>query len=252
MRQPFTFPDLTGRKVLVLGLGGGGDVILAYALGRLLPVGARSIIYANTKKHDEKNAEFVTPHIRRLVGPVVPPRGRTHGTWAIERSIPRGDDGCPWVFVIENAEAEQALVQEIIGQKFDIIFGVDTGGDSLAARSNSGRDKRMLRILRQTGIPLFHVVVAPGSDGECSTDNLRWAMNVHNDAGRYRGCLELAGILDLLRELSAPLGSKRTPRIILSAAAGELKEKGDGRLIVPRGSRPAVPRDWLLRAFVFV
>jgi hypothetical protein len=252
LEQRFVFPDLTDQRVLVLGLGGGCDVILAYAVARrLLPGGARSVIYANTKKEDEANLEPVTQHIRRLVGPVVSPSGRTHGTCAIDRSIPRGDEDCPWIVLLDDREADEALVTEIVSLRFDLIFGVDTGGDSLAARSSSGRDKRMLRVLEQTKIPLFLIVAAPGSDGDFLAGDLRRAMTQQKEAGRYRGCLGLSAALGVLRELSEPLTRTRTPNIILAAADDKLEKATGGQVIVPRGRRPAVPREWLLHAFVF-
>jgi hypothetical protein len=103
--RPFVFPDVIGRKVLFLGLGGGSDIILAHVLARAFcPAGTRSLISGNTKKKDEPDLEATTPHIRRLPGPVVVPRVRTHGTCAIDRSIPRGDEGCPWILLLDQEE----------------------------------------------------------------------------------------------------------------------------------------------------
>jgi hypothetical protein len=254
--QPFIFPTVAGRRVLLLGLGGGCDIISAYALSRLLPPGAGAALYANTKNTADRRLQPVTAHIYRVPAeaPAQPLRGRTHGTTRIDESVPRGDEGCPLIFMLAGAAAEERLVEEIHSLHCDLLFGVDTGGDSLsadAACAGSGRDRRMLRVLRRTGLPLYHVVVAPGSDGERTGDDLRAAMRAQVGRGCYRGCFSLEPVLDVMRELSAPLSPQRTPRIILSAAAGELK--GDGDLVtVPRGRKPVVPRAWLLRGFVFV
>jgi hypothetical protein len=70
-------------------------------------------------------------------------------------------------------------------------------------------------------------------------------------AGLYRGCFLLAPLLPVLRPLSAPLSPRRTPRIILAAADGELRPNAEGRIIVPRGREPAVPAAWLAHGFVF-
>ena len=79
--HPFVFPDVTGRKVLFLGLGGGSDIILAYALARTFcPAGARSLIYGNTKKLEEPNQEVVTR--------AHPPADRPRGSSAAERTAP--------------------------------------------------------------------------------------------------------------------------------------------------------------------
>ncbi len=257
LRQPFAFPAVAGRKALVLGLGGGCDVLLAYAIARALPgSGARAIVYANTKRAVERDAERVSEHVYRLPGEVAVPlrKGRTHGSTTIDRSVPRGDERCPLIFVLRDQPAERQLAQEIVALGFDLVFGVDTGGDSLVEVANSGdddRDKRMLRVLEQTALPLYHVVAAPGSDGESSSEAIRSTFREHAERDRYRGCFALEPLFDVLRPLSARLNARRTPRIILAAADGELKTSSDGRVGVPRGIKPAVPREWLLHAFVF-
>src|SRR5262249_8840451 len=64
------------------------------------------------------------------------------------------------------------------------------------------------------------------------------------------GSFSLAPVLNVIQSLSGLLNPTRTPRIILAASEGGLKEV-DGRTIVPRGRKPVVPRDWLLRGYVF-
>jgi hypothetical protein len=108
----------------------------------------------------------------------------------------------------------------------------------------------MLRALADTGLPLYHVVAAPGSDGDCSYGAVQAALREQDEAGRYRGCFSLAPVLDVLRRLSATLEARRTPRIILAAADGALPETG-GLVTVPRGSKPRFPASWLTHAFVF-
>src|SRR5207247_316759 len=108
---------------------------------------------------------------------------------------------------------------------FDRIIGVDTGGDSIASkrgRGRRGRDQRMLRVLRETGLPLLHVVVAPGSDGEATYNDLHTVFQEQMAAGRYQGCFSLDPVLPVLRSLSVSLGPTRTPRIILAAADNQL------------------------------
>jgi hypothetical protein len=256
LQQPFTFPDVAGRKVLVLGLGGGCDIILAYAVARALPNSARAVIYANTKRAVEHDAERLSEHVYRLPGNAHTPlrKGRTHGSTTIDRSVPRGDENCPLIFVLRRQATESQLANEIKALGLDLIFGIDTGGDSLVEVAKSGdddRDKRMLRVLEQTAVPLYHIVAAPGSDGESSSEAIRTTFRDHAARNRYRGCFALGPLFPVLRSLSTGLNARRTPRIILAAAAGELKSNSDGIVGVPRGIKPVVPREWLLHAFVF-
>jgi hypothetical protein len=252
LNAPFAFPTLEGRNVLVLGLGGGSDIISAYAVSRLLPAPRPArLIYANTKTKDDGTLEMITPHIGRVAPGPSTRKGRAHGTTAIDRGVPRGDEGCPWIFLAPGREAAERLPDELRGLGFDFVIGVDTGGDSLdrdASSGDGGRDKRMLRVLRGTGLPLLHVVVAPGSDGESSYEGLLTTFEANRP--RFQGSFHLAAALPVFQSLSGLLGPTRTPRIILAASEVRLKEMG-GRVIVPRGRKPAVPRDWLLRAYVF-
>jgi hypothetical protein len=253
----FTFPPVVGQKVFVLGLGGGCDIITAYAISTLLNEQAREIIYANTKTTRSVGpTKPVTPHTVRVASHMPEP-GRSVsglGRAAIDHGVPRRGES-PWIVLLEDALAESELVSEIRSLGFDLIVGVDTGGDSIAhkkGRGHRGRDQRMLRILAQVGVPLLHVVVAPGSDGEASTADLLAVFEREVTAGRYRGSFSLGSLLPVYRTLSVGLAPTRTPKIILSAADGQLARTKDERLvIVPRGKQPAVPPHWLTSAFVF-
>jgi hypothetical protein len=254
---PFVFPDISGRKVLILGLGGGCDIITAFALAKLLDRGqSESVVYANTKTGDVGSVEHITAHILRVSGPVIESRCRVRGrgkAW-IDHSVPRSPNGSPWIVLLGDDVAERELVGELQSLDCDLVIGVDTGGDSIAhkrGRGHLGRDQRMLGVLRRTGLPLLHVVVAPGSDGEASCEDLRTVIEEHVADGRYRGCFALDPILPTLRAFLGSLGPTRTPQIILAAAEGRLAQTGNGHVVVPRGRKPAVPKHWLTTGFVF-
>src|SRR5262249_44820606 len=119
-------------------------------------------------------------------------------------------------------------------------------------RGHRGRDQRMLGVLRRTGLPLLHVIVAPGSDGEASFEDLSTVFGEQLADGRYRGCFALDPLLPILQDFRECLGPTRTPRIILPAAEDQLDHTSNGRVVVPRGRKPAVPRNWLTTGFVFV
>jgi hypothetical protein len=253
---PFVFPDVANHDVLVLGLGGGCDIITAFAVSRLLDPAAARIVYGNTKKGNVGPVRTITPHIVRVDSelPETGEKPKGCGRAAIDHCVPRNEHGSPWIVRLEDELAERELVTEISSLGFDLILGVDAGGDSIAwkrGRSQRGRDQRMLAVLRRTGVRLLHVVVAPGCDGESSTEELRQAMAERVAAGTYRGCFPLESITSVLREHTLGLRETRTPRIILAAADGLLSRDNNSRVIVPRGCRPAVPDSWLSHVFIF-
>ncbi len=263
--KPFQFPDCAGRKVLVLGLGGGSDIIMACAVARLLPASGptRGIIYANTKREREPHLGRVASLVYRVAPEESDPYAGAiledaHGTTQIDHCVPRGDEGCPWIFVLERKDEKTRaqLAEDIRALGFDLLIGVDIGGDSLVKDATSGpwgRDQQMLAVLRSTGLPMLHVVVAPCSDGESSADQMKTALRERLEDGRFLGSFSLEPLLPLLRDLSerASLECNRTPRIILAAAEDRLEDVGDGRVVVPREREPVVPRRWLLHGFVF-
>lgn len=260
--ERFEFSKLNGQTVLVVGLGGGCDVISAYAVARLLSASyPAKVVYGNTKRHVESELEYVSPHVRRFPSVVcqLGGKGTSSGATRIDQSIPRGPDACPWIFHIPKASrvrVEHELANEIKSLGFDLTVAVDTGGDSIVDTAFSGhwgRDKQMLRVVRATGIPVIHVVVGPGSDGEACQEDLQICFEALAAEGRYRGCLSLAPVLPVFREQTQGLSESRTPRIILAAAENRLEQDEDeSRVIVPRGIKPAIPRAWLTSAFVFV
>lgn len=257
LSKPFVFPRLTGKTVLVLGVGGGCDIISAFALSQMLKEHEpATIVYANTKTKIREQLQPLSTHVLRVPEERIVLSGdmETYGMTLIEQSLPRGDCGCPWIFLLSRGEQKCAeLVAEIQELLFDVIVSVDTGADSIvsnAASGPEGRDQRMMRVLGSVGTRWRHVVISPGCDGETSYLQLQTAMNQLESANRYAGCFSLEPLVPFFREASAGLENTRTPNIIVDAYQKNLRESSDGRLVVPRGWEPEIPRSWLLTAFV--
>jgi hypothetical protein len=228
----FTWPDPTGERVLVLGLGGGSDAICAYAIAHGL---GPDVAYGNTKHALDDDLVRISPRIGRI-----PDGAPLRGTTKIERRLPRGAHGSP--LVLAHATETYKLTDELAALAFDRVIGVDTGGDALDTTSN-GRDRRMLDVLRGLDVPVLLAVLAPGADGQLSREVLDRAL-VATD--RYRGAFSLAPYLPILREHGRALGEERTPNIICRAF-----DHDTDPVEVPRGRRPHIPRAWLMHGFVF-
>ena len=255
----FSFPDLTGKSVLVVGVGGGCDIISAYGIAQTLKQhGAQKTVYANTKRRVEPSLESISDHVFR-VPPIVRtivPEEPTHGGTRIDRSMPRGDDGCPLIIRLDNRpDAQRMLVHELASLGFDMVFSVDTGADSIVRDASSGargRDKIMMQLLGRLSLPGFHIVVAPGCDGETKFEDLVATFRELAAAGEYAGCFSLEPVVSFFARLSERLDRVRTPNIIVDAFADRLQTVTDhpDLMVVPRGIHPEIPRTWLTRAFV--
>src|SRR5215475_3454030 len=121
---PFAFPVLTGKSVFVHGLGGGCDVITAYAVSTLLDTSAARIIYGNTKVGNVGPVEEIAPYVVRVASPLPEPgtRPRGRGKAAIDHAVPRNAHGCPWIVRLDDELAERALVGSIRSLGFDLIL----------------------------------------------------------------------------------------------------------------------------------
>ncbi len=258
LSKSFVFPSITGKNILIVGVGGGCDIISAFALAELLKsCSPAKLVYANTKTRIRDDLEHISAHILRVPQKriTLSPQMHTHRTTLIDQSLPRGDEGCPLILKLPKDEDRCAeLVAELHGMSFDMVLSVDTGADSIVVEATSGpqgRDQRMMKLLASLGWPWFHIAVSPGCDGETSFSQLQETVRKLNSANRYLGCFSIEPMLPVMRELAAPLKRKRTPNIIVDACSGALDMSSDGQsLIVPRGLRPEIPKRWLSVALV--
>ncbi len=106
---------------------------------------------------------------------------------------------------------------------------------------------RALELLQRVGPPVLVVVVGLGSDGQSERAALEAALGAERAAGRLLGALDPTRLHAVYRRFAGGLGPTRTPNVILSALEGP----EDELVVVPRGSRPQVPRGWLRSALVF-
>ena len=255
----YELPNINGKNVLVVGIGGGSDIISAYAVSQLLASGfPKTLVWGNTKRGIDRGLKRISRHIYK-----VPPRVRTlsqgeqtHGTTRIDRSVPRGDRGCPLVFRLSSQLARRMeLTTEIDLMKFDHIFAVDTGAYSLLLEresSHNRRDRKMLAVLQRCHAPLHQMTLGPGCVGETTFDVLRDNLSRLAASGQYLGCFPLKPFVDIFRTLGAPLKPVRTPNVLLAIHEGRVEAGAQpGYIVVPRARRPEFPASWLLHGFVF-
>lgn len=253
LQQPLQLAELSleGRSILCLGLGGGSDAISACLAASILEAhGATQVAYGNTRGRFDEAVTLLSSHLGRFDGPPEPLSGRAaHGTTQIDRSLPRGPGDSPLVVLLERsalATAPETLAPQLDARGYDLIVGVDTGGDVLRRRrARSNRDRVMLEVIRATRAEAMVLVFGPGSDGTRPSRILPEAHRIQA-AGGYLGCLGLTPWIDRLAQLSTGLPPSRTPQILLRA----LRSPRDPQL-VERGARVEVPRILLTHVLGF-
>jgi len=239
----------SGHTVLVVGLGGGSDVVSARMLAERFERSHPEVTFVtgNTKRRTEPDWVQHAESVYTL--PVGEPIERVrHGTADIDRRIPRGPLGDPFIFRLPGRAHLGEVTRGVLELGVDAIVGVDTGGDVLRAirrgKMKRGRDAQMLMALKNTRLPLVLTVVGPGADGESTRSELD---------GIYTSALELApGMnwvekwsmsaqdIERLDALSAGIPERRTPRIIVAAA-----RSAEDMMHVQREQYPEVPTAWL-------
>ncbi|NDD31414.1 MAG: DUF1152 domain-containing protein [Proteobacteria bacterium] len=250
----YSFPQLTGKRVLVHGLGGGRDIIAACALATVLrDRNPAACLYANTKRQSDGLDRLRRgEHTFSALFTVRPDDHAVakHGTSTIDQWIAPGDDGSPIICHLPYHASEKTradIVADLRALDLDLIIGLDIGGDSLLKRD---RDWEMLTLIKKTGVRCVHLVVALGADGECSPESLRAHVEQRLESGSYRGWFPLDGLTETMNAFAGRLDPSRTPNIILSAFGAH---KDDPTITVrrPPSSPVDIPTPWLRCGFVF-
>ena len=201
-----------GGKVLVIGCGGGCDIVFATAVATYLRDGDSDTLFytANTKGGLPTDKDVLTEvegcsNILRPPAEVIPVDVNgppTYGSTAVEQSMPRFADGSPYLVCLPSKskdveqctrENKELMVPQIRALGFDAIVGCDAGGDGLTGGMaleegdvGLGRDVQMIGVLKACGLPFIQLVFGPGCDGESEEGAMRAALYKEQQAGTLR------------------------------------------------------------------
>jgi len=192
------------ERALVLGIGGGGDVLGTFPTGRYLEllgvevilggVGWERIVYdpkpgprsleevidverisettglANSDTRTNYGVVFQCSNMARFLGKKTLLVDITKGV----RGVVRG------------------LRETVRHMDIDFIIGVDVGGDVLAQGGEAGlrsplADAMMLAALHQVDVPTITAVFAPSCDGELTTEEILERISRISERGGYLG-----------------------------------------------------------------
>lgn len=196
------------RNILVVGMGGGCDVFMAYTIANEVlnsKSDTGSVMYANCIS--ERKQGVPDDHITLIPNALytVPPgeprplqKGEnTYGTTLLEQSVPRGPQGSPFLIEIKGHKQVQSSedvekltlentcrIEKVLDHlKIDLLFGVDCGGDSLTGGKDfqydivTGRDQQVISAVRKyqkthSNLDFIHIVLGPGCDGETKEQDM--------------------------------------------------------------------------------
>lgn len=261
----YNFQDYISCNLLIIGIGGGSDIVGAYALGKFLketnPSATINIAVAVTPKSDYDGFDKLQENLYQVNSNQVPDLSELHHTLQLIKEIYNCDKSfSPYVLVrpkyridtdisIHQKEVSEAIGKSISSLNPDFIIATDNGGDSLTGGISENVEKEFdrtgIRALQKFGKPFEYIVFGPGCDGESTKEMI--LASIEQEKHSFKGTFSIAEIAKLWSLISERfLPKDRTPNIILSA----LKQSNQ-EIEIPRHRKPFIPVEWLKVGIVF-
>lgn len=271
----YDFPTFGKKKVLVIGIGGGSDVVSAFGIASFLKeknpdVEIRYGVSVSPKAYYggfdkitdwlyQRKPNFNVEEIKEL-----------HHTLSLVLKMKEFDDNqLPFLVVRPKYKKEltvkehQKQVAEVFRKTLDrinadIIYAVDGGGDSLTGGVSDNVetefDRSGIRALQEYGKPFTYIIMGPGCDGESTIDMLKGAVKYENNNHSFIGLFDLSSIISKWEKLSLELlDNDRTPNI-MRIANDEIKNepnKANNMQTIQRHRKPKIPLKWLITGLAF-
>ena len=232
-------PEKAGSRILVLGTGGGCDILSAQAICEALQLRRPDLVFllGNTISPRKGMSKCTTLDVKsgQLLcvnhhQPLEPENTGYYGTLRLEQSVFDVDQPLrgPYLFVVPHqTKGKVEDILQAFGQyvtealshlQVDMVISVDNGGDSLTGGvdfkedKRLGRDMQMMDALRKH--ESVHIVMGPGCDGESTVEQLNQAKRDH----AVQAYPIPTSILTKLTIDARFLQANRTPNIITQAS----------------------------------
>lgn len=265
------------QKALFIGIGGGSDVIGAYAIASILQSqnSSAKISYGLCVSAKNKYSGFdkLSKHLFQRSSDIPEDIDELSTSLSLvikmkeyERNIsqpyllvrpPKYEKVKPEVSHTEYEKMVREAFQDALNIiEPDIIFAIDMGGDSLTCGEEDeyGFDRTGLRALQQLNKSFIYIVLGPGCDGESTIEMIRTAIKHQAYAGSLLGEFDLNQEIEFMSPISrALLDPKRTPNIIADAKAqlDKFSKNTTSMITIPRHRQPNIPLNWLIKGIVF-
>lgn len=261
----YKIPTKLKGNLLIIGIGGGSDVVGAYALGKFLkennPSATINIAVAVSPKSDYDGFDNLQENLYQVNSDKVADLSKLHHTLQLIKEIYNFDKSfSPYLLVRPKYREDTDIsihkkdVAEVIGKSLnflnpDFIIATDNGGDSLTGGMSDNVEKEFdrtgIRALQKFGRPFEYIVFGAGCDGESTKEMI--LASIGHEKHSFKGAFSIIEIAELWRSISERfLPKDRTPNIILSALNLSNQE-----IEIPRHRKPLIPVEWLKVGVVF-
>lgn len=200
--QPADLDFIESKKVLVVGLAGSRDLVLAYAFSRMMKENQpQHIVFGVPRWSVHAHFSSITHRIQTLPEDSSPTKESL-----LDISVPRGDLQSPWFFALSRRPATmETLRDELTAQDFDVAIWLDLGGRVVSSAQSNVRSRRILmtQLLQELPCRVIQTVLSPGCDHHVHRDWLQEGLTRAAQAGRYLGWISLVPLLPTLKELES-------------------------------------------------
>jgi len=276
-------------NTMVIGAGGGADIITAVAVieAELFGIDG-SKCYPGVAKSSRTNisgpiaGEFKTnpdrtrqassrlgTHLIQTHPIAIEPSKKSNGTIVQKWRSPLMEEcmervGAEPYFIIHGLKgqdtidiAKKEMKAFCEARNIEQIIAVDNGGDIMAKYEDiekAGRDQKVLEVLKSLDLPTYVVVVAPGADGDFTQVELANMKKSFGEKHEDLGVIDISGFKSTYQKYSSWMGKTRTHNII--NASWKASQDGSGTVKVVRGSgqrkrQQIIPHKWLQSGWVF-
>jgi len=169
--EPFDITATAADKIFVLGIGGGNDVVGAYAIAKLLRNSGKDVLYGSCLSKKKPNFIGFKEEAEGLYlyDPNEKQENEHHSLRVIQR-LRKHDTELPppYVLIADDGRTERITDAALTRFKGYTIITIDNGGDSITGgnEGEKGFDRRNVDALKEKGIQFIHIILGLGCDGE--------------------------------------------------------------------------------------
>lgn len=231
-----SIPDIdlsfSSGNCLFFGIGGGSDVVTSYGIAKavskennIIPSYGLSVSY----KKDYTGFKQIKPNIFQVNNEDI--TKDSHTSLVMLKKLYNSDKSFSNPYLVardKNIGDDQTKIDKITNTfndlkelvKPNIIFTIDTGGDSVTKGldlDGFGFDITGLKAMKNVNCKVYHIVAGFGSDGETKEEKIIKTLDYYNKKGTLLGKFSLEKAIKQFYDMAKTICRTRTPDIISSA-----------------------------------